>query len=314
MGSKNDIWKKKMIIDGGMGTELTRCGAKQVNSHRLWSAIVNINQPEIVVEAHKNFINAGADIVISNSYKVNVPLYQDALGINEENAIKGTLAPIKFAKSAKEACKNNTIIAGGIGPLPDRPMCEFHPDYLARMSRDELLAWHEPRFKLYYESECDILALETIPGTKEIEALMILLKKYPKDAYLSLACCFHGDERLNSGEKWEHALQLIKKIAPPSLKGIGINCTKPHLISKFGYAAKTFLPDLTLIVYPNSGEEWHANLSDGWSGKDGEWVGERRDITHYIPEWKEIGFQWFGGCCRVTPEEITEIRKAVFAD
>ena len=59
-----------MIIDGGMGTELTRCGAKQVNSHRLWSAIVNINQPEIVVEAHTNFINAGADIVISNSYKV----------------------------------------------------------------------------------------------------------------------------------------------------------------------------------------------------------------------------------------------------
>ena len=59
-----------MIIDGGMGTELTRCGAKQVNSHRLWSAIVNINQPEIVVEAHSNFINAGADIVISNSYKV----------------------------------------------------------------------------------------------------------------------------------------------------------------------------------------------------------------------------------------------------
>ena len=61
--------------------------------------------------------------------------------------------------------------------------------------------------------------------------------------------------------------------APPSLKGIGINCTKPHLISKFGHAAKKYLPDLTLIVYPNSGEEWHANQSDGWSGKDGEWVG-----------------------------------------
>ena len=55
---------------------------------------------------------------------------------------------------------------------------------------------------------------------------MILLEKYPKgsfikpvtanlyysDAFLSLACCFHGDERLNSGEKWEHVLQLIKKI------------------------------------------------------------------------------------------------------
>ena len=99
---------------------------------------------------------------------------------------------------------------------------------------------------------------------------------------------------------------------PPTLKGIGINCTKPHFISKFGIAAKSILPDLTLIVYPNSGEEWHTNKSDHWSGKDGEWVGERRDIIHYIQEWKEIGFQWFGGCCRVTPNEITAIRKAVF--
>ena len=220
---------QKMIIDGGMGTELTRCGAKQVNSHRLWSAIVNINQPEIVVEAHTNFINAGADIVISNSYKVkgstnldqffiihlspnspqisdkvNVPLYQDALGINEEDAIKGTLAPINFAKAAKEACKTNTIVAGGIGPVPDRPMCEFHPDYLARMTRDELLAWHEPRFKLYYESECDILALETIPGTKEIEALMILLKKYPKGC---ISC--YRSQQINSFQMRFYRLHVV---------------------------------------------------------------------------------------------------------
>ena len=65
-----------MIIDGGMGTELTRCGANDVNSHRLWSAIANVNQPEIVVEAHSNFIKAGADIIITNSFFANISLYQ----------------------------------------------------------------------------------------------------------------------------------------------------------------------------------------------------------------------------------------------
>ena len=39
-----------------------------------------------------------------------------------------------------------------------------------------------------------------------------MANKQFSDAFLSLACCFHGDERLNSGEKWEHVLQLIKKI------------------------------------------------------------------------------------------------------
>ena len=99
--------------------------------------------------------------------------------------------------------------------------------------------------------------------------------------------------------------------APPSLKGIGINCTKPQFISKFGIAAKKILPNLTLIAYPNSGEEWHRDQN--WSGRDGEWVGLRRDISDYISEWKEIGFQWFGGCCRVTPEEISKIKKTVMS-
>ena len=99
--------------------------------------------------------------------------------------------------------------------------------------------------------------------------------------------------------------------APPSLKGIGINCTKPQFISNFGKAAKKIVPNLTLIAYPNSGEEWHRDQN--WSGKDGEWVGFRRDISDYISEWKQIGFQWFGGCCRVTPEEISKIKKAVLS-
>lgn len=78
-----------MILDGGMGTELTRCGAKDVLQHRLWSAIVNINEPEIVVKAHSNFIAAGADIIVTNSYKTNVPMLIDALGFTEEEAIDG---------------------------------------------------------------------------------------------------------------------------------------------------------------------------------------------------------------------------------
>ena len=85
----SDIWSREMILDGGMGTELTRCGAKDVLQHRLWSAIVNINEPEIVVQAHSNFIAAGADIIVTNSYKTNVPMLIDALGFTEEEAIDG---------------------------------------------------------------------------------------------------------------------------------------------------------------------------------------------------------------------------------
>ena len=52
-------------------------------------------------------------------------------------------------------------------------MAEYHPNqYLSKFSVAELETWHEPRFKVFYESKCHVIGLETIPGTKEIEALL----------------------------------------------------------------------------------------------------------------------------------------------
>ena len=137
------MWDELTVLDGGMGTELERLGAEQVNSHRLWSAIVNVNQPEIVVQAHKNFIAAGARVIVANSYQA-------------------------------------VLVAGSIGPLIDKPGCEYNPEYLKRMSLDEIIDWHHDRFRILARSECDLLALETIPGIKEIVALFALLQRYPK--------------------------------------------------------------------------------------------------------------------------------------
>ena len=306
----SDIWSRVMILDGGMGTELTRCGAKDVLHHCLWSAIVNINEPEIVVQAHTNFIDAGADIILANSYKTNVPMLVDALGFTEDEAIEAMKKTIDLAFEATGK-GGETLIAGTIGPfmgIPIVPMSVYHPNqYTSKVTVAELIEWHEPRFKLFYESQCHLLAIETIPNTKEIEALMHLLAKYPKQAYLSLACSFHQADCLNSDEPIADALEMIKRIKPPALRGIGVNCTKPQFIASFGKLAKSILPELTLIAYPNSGEEWHTASNSEWNGSDGEWVGKRRDLGDYVAEWRKIGFQWIGGCCRVTPDELHQL-------
>ena len=82
-------------------------------------------------------------------------------------------------------------------------------------------------------SGCDLLAIETIPGIKEIKALFVLLEKYPKDAYLTMVSCANGVGKLNSGETWEEALKFIKENKPKSLKGIGVNCTKVGVMTNF---------------------------------------------------------------------------------
>ena len=59
-----------------------------MNQHQLWASIVNVNEPEIVVKAHSNFIEAGADILVTNSYKTNVPNLKEIMNYTEEEAIK----------------------------------------------------------------------------------------------------------------------------------------------------------------------------------------------------------------------------------
>ena len=59
-----------------------------MNQHQLWASIVNVNEPEIVVKAHSNFIAAGADVLVTNSYKTNVPNLKEIMNYSDEEAIK----------------------------------------------------------------------------------------------------------------------------------------------------------------------------------------------------------------------------------
>ena len=62
------------------------------------------------------------------------------------------------------------------------------------------------------ETRIKLLALENMQGTKEIEVVLTLLRKYPKDAYLSIACGLNGKNCLNSGEPLVKVFELIRKI------------------------------------------------------------------------------------------------------
>ena len=55
---------------------------------------------------------------------------------------------------------------------------------------------------------------------------------------------------------------------------------------------------MTLVTYPNSGEEWVTDSSEVWTDVDSQWKGKKYNIVDFIDEWRELGFKWIGGCCR----------------
>jgi len=95
--------------------------------------------------AHKNFISAGADIIISNTYQSNQPLLMSELQISRQEADNLLLKTIDLAR---KAAGPETIVAGSIGPFPDCPASEYDPQYLKKISFEELYNWHLPRFEL----------------------------------------------------------------------------------------------------------------------------------------------------------------------
>jgi len=300
-----DIWDQKLVIDGGMGTELVRCGAKEVDSHRLWSTIANITEPEVVIKAHQNFISAGADIIITNSYQSNQNLIMDELKVTAKEADRYLASTVELAEKARKITNTKIIIAGSIGPLPDCPASEYNPEYLKRMTKEELMKWHEPRVKLLCESNCDILAIETMPGIKEADAILELIEKYKKDAYVSFTC---RDGGTNAGEPYEKIADFLKTKSLKNIRGIGINCSDPRQVAIFGRLMADRFPNLTLITYPNSAETW-SNEAGEWGEAASKWSGKPLQLHEFVDEWKKIGFRWIGGCCRIPPEQITKIRE-----
>ena len=138
----------------------------------------------MVVQAHVNFIQAGANLIITNSYQSNQNMLMEELKIDATTANEYLLSTVNLAKAARSKCSSeNVLIAGSIGPYPDCPASEYNPEYLKRMSVGQLTEWHRPRFQTLAKSEVDLLAIETIPGLKEAEALLDLLAEYKKGTF-----------------------------------------------------------------------------------------------------------------------------------
>jgi homocysteine S-methyltransferase len=137
----------------------------------------------------------------------------------------------------------------------------------------------------------DYLALETMPDTFEVEVLLELLKDCPIPYWISYSC--KAGDKTNAGQDFQSAVDLVQ-----SAMAVGINCTKPELITDLLRSAKSNKP---YVVYPNSGRVWDAQ-NKVWTGSAA--VGFSNDL---IRQWVEAGAEIVGGCCGIGATEIEQL-------
>ena len=294
-----------IVLDGGLATELESQGIRLTSD--LWSAILLKTNPRAIVDAHRAYLDAGAQCLITASYQASRQgLMSRGLSSWEaDQLIASSVALAKQARNEFLADRQDDsmipLIAASIGPYG----ATLHDgsEYTGKYDLDEagLRDFHQDRLRVLDRSGADVLACETIPSIAETRALADLLQDVDTPAWISFSCC--DSEHICDGTPIREAAALFRE--HPTVLAVGVNCTPPEFVTQLIGELKTVVPDKAIVVYPNSGETYQA--------KDNSWHGfvSAEDCAASAVQWQQAGAQLIGGCCRIGPEQIRAMEQAL---
>ncbi|KAG7513387.1 hypothetical protein JOB18_006567 [Solea senegalensis] len=260
---------------------------------------------------HHRFLLSGADVVTTATYQASIPGFIRHMDVSSESARELLMSGVQLAKDSvrrfvsdgRPTEQRRPLVAGSVGPYGAflHNGSEYTGAYAEEMSVEDLKVWHRSQVECLAAAGADLIAFETIPSLKEASALVELLREFPNSkAWLSFSC---KDGRcISDGSPFTDAVQIANRST--QLVAVGVNCCCPAFVEPLlDYAGSLLSPDMSWVVYPNSGEEW--DTQQGWlkSGKTSA------SIAELCNTWMNQGASLIGGCCRVSPAHIAEIRR-----
>lgn len=310
-----------LVIDGAMGTMIQRhkLEEKDYRGERFkdWASdlkgnndLLCLTQPDIIEGIHRQYLDAGADIIETNTFNSQAISMADYH--MESLAYEINIAAARIARKAADdyTAKNPAkprFVAGAIGPMSKTLSLSpdvNNPGYRA-VTFDEVTAAYYEQVKGLVEGGVDLLLIETIFDTLNAKAAIFAIKKYFRDSHQpELPVSISGtitdaSGRTLSGQTLEAFYVSVMHARPLS---IGLNCAlgaqemRAH-IEELSQIAACFTS-----AYPNA----------GLPNAMGEYDEQPEETAHFIEDWAENGFvNIVGGCCGTTPDHIRHIAEHV---
>ena len=322
MKTLQDCLKERiLIIDGAMGTMIQRykLEEKDYRGDRFkdWHTdvkgnndLLSITQPQIIEEIHKQYLDAGADIIETNTFS-STSIAQADYDM-QSLAYELNVASAKCARAAADEYSTKNpgkprFVAGAIGPL--NKTLSLSPDVnnpgFRAVTFDTVATAYTEQIKGLIDGGVDILLIETIFDTLNAKAAIYAAKKYFRETgKAELPIMISGtitdaSGRTLSGQTLEAFYVSVMHANPIS---IGLNCAlgasemRPH-IEELSQIAGCYTS-----AYPNAG------LPNAF----GEYDEQPHETAHIIEEWAKEGFvNIVGGCCGTTPDHIKHIAQEV---
>jgi homocysteine S-methyltransferase len=288
-----DRFTDVVVLDGGLATELEARGADL--SDALWSARLLLDDPQLIVDVHRAYVDAGADVIIGASYQASFE------GLAHRGLDHAAAAAL-FARSvelAREGAAGRALVAGSVGPYGAvlANGAEYTGDYGlgdTAAPRTFLRDFHGPRAEALAAAGPALLAIETIPSIVEAEALVGVLDELEGvPAWLSFSC--RDAEHLNDGTSFAEAVDVVA--GHPAFVAVGVNCTSPRAVPGLVAIAAERTAG-RVVAYPNKGGTWDP-AGKRWTGDD-----LPNGLGPVALELREAGAGIIGGCCGTTPSDI----------
>ncbi|MDP3149851.1 MAG: bifunctional homocysteine S-methyltransferase/methylenetetrahydrofolate reductase [Ignavibacteria bacterium] len=277
-----------ILFDGGTGTYLYEKG---VYINRCFDEL-NLTNPELVTEVHRDYINAGADIIETNTYGANTfKLTPHGLGgkVYEIN--------LRGAQLAKAVAKDSVLVAGAVGPLG----VQIEP--LGKLSFDEAKDAFKEQIKGLLDGGVDLIILETFALVKEMIQAIRAVRELNADIPIVAQVTINESGTLLSGAPLE---RFIEKLKDYPVDAIGINCSVGPKAMLDALENLRSLTDLPISVQPNAG------LPQNISGRN-IYMTSPEYMAEYAKRFIQTGAAIVGGCCGTNPTHIRAMRKAVQA-
>lgn len=291
------IAESTVLLDGGLSNQLETQGCDL--SDELWSARLLLDEDRQIEAAHRAYVRAGAQVLITSGYQATFEGFARR-GIGRGRAAELFARTVELARRAGDATDREIWVAASVGPYG--AMLADGSEYRGRygLSVRELERFHRPRIEALAAAGPDVLALETVPDVDEAEALLQAVEGCGLPVWLSYSVT--GD-RTRAGQPLETAFALAT--GHERVVAVGVNCCDPADADRAVETAAE-ATGKPVVVYPNSGERWDAE-GRAWSG------GSTFDPVR-VRGWQAAGARLVGGCCRVGPGPIAELAELLEAE
>ncbi|MCY4466691.1 MAG: homocysteine S-methyltransferase family protein [Chloroflexi bacterium] len=286
------------LLDGGMGQEIVNRGGKGLYGE--WASGALYEAPELVSEIHRDYIQAGADIITTNTYGTTRTRLRY---IGKEDQLAPLLQIASdLANAARDQCRRDIQIAASLPPLEASYVNTFD------LSFDETAAEFSEMMDLLAPG-VDIYLGETLSTSFEARAFLQAAQGRSKPVWLALTLDDRQPLQLRGGEKLADVINALEAIPDALL----LNCCKPATISQ------------ALPILQASGLPFGA-YANGFTGIPDDWVDRggvaqlsaREDMSpeayaRDVAGWIDAGASIVGGCCETGPAHIARLRELIDA-